>query len=67
MDPKKKPVLKTTIRNQLNQCIDEPFIKVQKNMEELRDTLQEIKRFMTSDFDKNSNNKVKRDHWDQMI
>ena len=59
--------MKAIIRKQLNQCIDDTFIKVQKNMEELRDTLLEITSFMTQDFDKYFEGKAKEDIWDEMI
>ena len=59
--------MKAIIRKQLNQCIDDTFIKVQKSMEELRDTLHEITSFMTSDFDKYFEGKARTDIWDEMI
>ena len=55
--------MKTIIRKQLSQCIDDTFIKVQKNMEELRDTLLEITSFMTSDFDKYFEGKAKNPYY----
>lgn len=59
--------MKPTIHDQLSQRLDEPFLKVQRNMEELRDTLHEINKFMKTNLVNLRADKEKTAHWEQMI